>query len=78
MAETRERCPCCGQVVPLRCVVCGVYAVNTGGRNGRPSHQADHPATGEDGRCERCGLPTRDRMGRVGHVFDHEAQLPGG
>jgi hypothetical protein len=67
------RCECCGQVVPPRCVVCAVYVKV---HRGAATHQTDHEVRlWPDGTCGQCGLPTKERHGRLGHVYDHTALI---
>lgn len=74
LSATRERCQCCGQVIPPRCPVCSAFVVVKGAT---ATHWTDHGVEqGPDGHCSRCGLELKERRGRLGHVYDHPAQLP--
>jgi hypothetical protein len=68
------RCSCCGQAVPPRCLDCGVYAKTD---RPIPTHMTDHDIqlADEGGHCTTCGLPTKERHGRLGHVYDHPARI---
>lgn len=81
-APTRQvdRCPTCGQRLSPPCPTCGVRTETKSGgsRHGAAitSHMSDHRANPDaSGNCVECGLPTKERWGTVGHVFDHHAVI---